>query len=164
MITVNQLSPEFDCPVISAIERCQETERNFKKLKKTEFVRASVSNEAIRSKWRENYAQCNEYTVPDIGYCAFNDTKPWLDVTTVHAENDQNENKPDIQPGSVISAIEAMSHNPGAFGVDIRPKVYDNVTKSWVLLDSGSCVINPSFNFQRSQSAEQEEVLPKYMF
>ena len=39
-----------------------------------------------------------------------------------------------------VSAIEAIRHNPGSYGLDIRPKVYDNKSKSWTLLDSGSCV------------------------
>ena len=39
-----------------------------------------------------------------------------------------------------ISAIDAIKHVPGSYGLDIRPKVFDNITQSWILLDSGSCV------------------------
>ena len=68
---------------------------------------------------------------------------------------------PDIAPyhvGDRISAIDAINHRSGEFGVDTRPKIYDNVTKQWVLLDSGSCVscqpagpndiIDPSFKLR----------------
>ena len=57
-----------------------------------------------------------------------------------------------------IAAISALNHKPGAYGLDIRPKVYDNKTKSWILLDSGSCVscipkqpedkVDPSFKLK----------------
>ena len=52
------------------------------------------------------------------------------------AEDNPYEN---VVPGE-ISAIEAMKFKSGSYGLDIRPKVFDNKTKSWVLLDSGSCV------------------------
>ena len=42
--------------------------------------------------------------------------------------------------GDTISAIEAVKFNGSVQGFDIRPKVFDNVTKQFVLLDSGSCV------------------------
>ena len=39
-----------------------------------------------------------------------------------------------------IAAIDAIRHKPGSYGLDIRPKVFDNISKQWTLLDSGSCV------------------------
>ena len=39
-----------------------------------------------------------------------------------------------------VSAIEALNHNDGAYGLDVRPRFFDNVSKTWTLLDSGSCV------------------------
>ena len=42
------------------------------------------------------------------------------------------------QAGDSISAIEAVNNTYE--GLDIRPKVFDNLTREWVLLDSGSCV------------------------
>ena len=39
-----------------------------------------------------------------------------------------------------IAAISAVGIKPGAYGMDIRPKVFDNKQKVWTLLDSGSCV------------------------
>ena len=45
-----------------------------------------------------------------------------------------------LYPNEEISAISAVNFKPGSFGLDVRPKVYDNLTKTWTLLDSGSCV------------------------
>ena len=39
-----------------------------------------------------------------------------------------------------IAAIDAVRFNPGSYGLDIRPKVFDNKSKTWTLLDTGSCV------------------------
>ena len=39
-----------------------------------------------------------------------------------------------------VSAIEAIGHKSGSYGLDIRPKIFDGISKSWTLLDSGSCV------------------------
>ena len=57
-----------------------------------------------------------------------------------------------------IDAIEAVRFKPGSYGLDIRPKVFDNKEKAWTLLDSGSCVscvpkkpddlIDPSFKLR----------------
>ena len=41
--------------------------------------------------------------------------------------------------GDIISSIEAVNPNLTEY-FDIRPKVFDNETKKWILLDSGSCV------------------------
>ena len=85
----------------------------------------------------------------------------YVDINAIESENTTEsadflatsmESK-SVKPGESISAIEAIN---GQFpNVDIRPKVFDNITKSWVLLDSGSCVscypaaptdvINPTF-------------------
>ena len=39
-----------------------------------------------------------------------------------------------------IAAIDAIRYKPGSYGLDIRPKVFDSISKQWTLLDSGSCV------------------------
>ena len=62
-----------------------------------------------------------------------------------------------VLPGE-ISALDAIKFKPGSYGMDIRPKIYDAISKSWVLLDSGSCVsctskkpgdkIDPNFNLK----------------
>ena len=44
-----------------------------------------------------------------------------------------------VEPGE-IAAISSLNHKPGSYGLDIRPKVYDGQSKTWTLLDSGSCV------------------------
>ena len=59
--------------------------------------------------------------------------------------------------GSTVSAIEAV-HLSKTSNLDIRPKVFDNVTKKYVLLDTGSCVscqpaqpgdlVDPSFKLK----------------
>ena len=40
-----------------------------------------------------------------------------------------------MQPYQEVSAIDSVNFKPGSYGLDIRPKVYDNVTKSWTLID-----------------------------
>ena len=43
------------------------------------------------------------------------------------------------QPGEEISALEAINWIKGQFGqVDFRPKLFDNVTKSHILCDTGA--------------------------
>ena len=42
-----------------------------------------------------------------------------------------------LQVGDVISSIEAVTDS---VPLDTRPKVFDNLSKQWVLLDTGSCV------------------------
>ena len=46
----------------------------------------------------------------------------------------------DIKPYQEVSAIDSINFKPGSYGLDIRPKIFDNATKSWILVDSGSCV------------------------
>ena len=43
----------------------------------------------------------------------------------------------DLQVGDEVSSIEAVTD---AVPLDTRPKVFDNLSKEWVLLDTGSCV------------------------
>ena len=47
---------------------------------------------------------------------------------------------PDLVIGEEISAAEAALHRDGLRGVDCRPKVFDGISKSWKLCDSGSMV------------------------
>ena len=39
-----------------------------------------------------------------------------------------------------IPALESVNHTQGSYGLDTRPKIFDKLSKTWVLLDSGSCV------------------------
>ena len=45
-----------------------------------------------------------------------------------------------MEPYQEISAIDAVNFRPNSYGLDVRPKVFDNATKSWTLIDSGSCL------------------------
>ena len=85
------------------------------------------SNESIRQKWRE------DYTVPHK-YVDLNESTEKRVKSVVLPENTSFSHK----AGDQISAIEAI--NKTFQGLDIRPKVFDDNTKQWVLLDSGSCV------------------------
>ena len=63
---------------------------------------------------------------------------------------------PKYQVGEHVSSIEAV--NDPKLQTDFRPRVFDNITKTWTLLDSGSCVscipkdpedkIDPSFKLR----------------
>ena len=48
------------------------------------------------------------------------------------------ENKKEYEIGEEIASIEAV--NMPSMQSDVRPRVFDNITKSWTLFDSGSCV------------------------
>ena len=77
---------------------------------------ASIESKiSTRDSWYQTYSVDNTYD-KDIGGC-----KPSK-----------------FQVGDVISAIEAV--NDPMLNVDFRPRVFDNNTKKWTLLDSGSCV------------------------
>ena len=39
-----------------------------------------------------------------------------------------------------ISALESVRFQQGSYGMDTRPKVFDNATQAWTLIDSGACV------------------------
>ena len=45
-----------------------------------------------------------------------------------------------FQAGDEVSALVASSHTPGSRGLDCRPKVYDGISKTWKLCDTGSMV------------------------
>ena len=55
-------------------------------------------------------------------------------------DTEDPDTKPDFKVGQIVAAIDAVNFKGKIDGLDIRPKIFDNVTKSWVLLDSGSCV------------------------
>ena len=152
LINVNELQDEF-LPIISEIKWCQsKIPRKPPKLKDKTYNIPCVTNssawynECIRQKWR------TDYTVPDN----------YIDLSESPKIEAQGEAISEIKTttshkvGDVISSIEAVS---GVFPKsDIRPKVFDNITKQWVLLDSGSCVscvpaspsdsIDPSFKLR----------------
>ena len=69
-------------------------------------------------------------------------------IITENSENgdsvlDPSENRNKIDPDpppDTLAAFQALRHNPGDQGVDYRPHIWDNKTKSWTLLDSGSMI------------------------
>ena len=67
----------------------------------------------------------------------------WLQDYTVpggYFKNEQSLKNTYWEKGDVIAAIDAVKINEQNISLDVRPKVFDKITKSWVLLDSGSCV------------------------
>ena len=110
MLNKNQLPADFGSPVISSLELCQKNrnkkpERNYK----------------TRDRWYNNYATSDQYLqrssqVP--GQFLKHPVEKVVDEKSYKA-------------GDFISSIEAMSHSPGENGLDIRPKVFDNMTKAW---------------------------------
>ena len=71
---------------------------------------------------------------------------------------------PTKKPGDEISAVEALNWNDKQEQMDFRPKIYDNITKSYILCDTGamiSCIprtssdiLNPSTKL-KTASGEQ---------
>ena len=63
-------------------------------------------------------------------------------------------------PEGEISASEAVDWPDGFLGVDLRPKLFDNVTKSWRLLDTGAMlsVVPPQPGDVQSDSIVLEAV------
>ena len=67
------------------------------------------------------------------------------DQTVTEAVDKIAEDNPYLsyKPGDEVSALEFINWINGAYGQDIRPKLFDNITKSYVLFDTGamkSCV------------------------
>ena len=69
----------------------------------------------VRDKWRQSY------TVPES-----------------YARNTEMKPPTKYNIGDTIASIEAVQSSE--LSTDLRPKFFDNVTKTWTLLDSGSCV------------------------
>ena len=42
--------------------------------------------------------------------------------------------------GQEVSAIDALNFRPGSYGLDVRPRIFDKISKTWTLLDTGSCL------------------------
>ena len=53
---------------------------------------------------------------------------------------DINPYMPDIEPGQEIPAVDAARYMKGAYGIDCRPQLFDGVSKSWKLCDTGSAL------------------------
>ena len=78
----------------------------------------------VRDKWHQSYA------LPEDTY-----------INRPKITSKERDSPHTYKSGDSISAIEAIGAMDGNFhGFDVRPKVFDNITKKFVLLDSGSCV------------------------
>ena len=53
---------------------------------------------------------------------------------------DKNPYLPDVEVGEEVPALSAVAWVDGSRNADCRPKVFDGVTKTWKLCDSGSMV------------------------
>ena len=78
----------------------------------------------VRDKWYQNYSLDESYA-------------SWSDPNSKQVAQIES---PLYKVDEVVSAIEAIHYRPGTHNLDIRPKIYDKLTKTWTLIDSGSCV------------------------
>ena len=51
---------------------------------------------------------------------------------------DENPYLPDLEPGQEMPAVEAARFVQGTRGVDCRPRLFDGISRSWKLCDTGS--------------------------
>ena len=105
----NQIQ-DLEFPVISSVEWShfyrKLPERNFKS-----------RNKEIIDKWRVDYTVPNQYIDPN---------RVTVEVSD-NAQPEQSKYNPTYKAGDRISSIQAMGHEPGSFGLDIRPN-YDYKT------------------------------------
>ena len=117
-ININQLEESEFSPIMSEIKWCRE---NLPKPKPK-----------IRDKWYQNYSMGEKFEQDfDINF---------EKVTQVNIPVTHTPPPTKYAIGDTVSAIDAIKAKGSIQGFDIRPKIFDNLTKSWVLLDSGSCV------------------------
>ena len=115
------------------------------KWSQTKFPKKKVRT---RDKWYKSYA------FPGENYLQ------WSELESSKTEVHKTETKPvvtKLELNQEVSAIDAI-RNDQIQGFDIRPKVFDSISKQWVLLDSGSCVschpagpddvVDPSFKLK----------------
>ena len=145
IIDVNLLT-EY-CPIVSEIKWCPE----IPKVPDKHINSSQKHNNTIRNKWRV------DYTVP-TKYVPWNE-ESWYQIASADSPtpgqepggqaSSQQKGLGSAPPskrgthtshkaGDSISAIEALN---GTFhDLDVRPRIFDKITKTWILLDSGSCV------------------------
>ena len=111
IINVNEFHENFES-VISELKWCQNS--------------VAEKPPKTRDKWYKSYS------LPEETYL------PWHVVNTeLDKSNIIDPQYKDLQVGDVVSSIEAVTDS---VPLDTRPKVFDNLSKQWVLLDTGSCV------------------------
>ena len=114
LIDINEL-PEFE-----SVSSIASVERSRSKIKK--------SFQKPKDRWYQNYSVADTYV-------------PSADITFAASVEKKVEKKPvEYEVGEEVPALAAINYRQGAFGLDIRPKVFDKLTNSWTLLDSGSSV------------------------
>ena len=99
----------------------------------------------IKNKWYQTYTVPESYT-----------TWSELDLQP-NIQSAVKSNSSSYHSGDVVSAIEAMC-SKNIPNLDVRPKIFDKATNTWVLLDSGSSVscvpktkddtVDPSFQLK----------------
>ena len=123
MINFNQLPSDFGSPVISSVEWSQKPRKQLAKHYSTQH------NDKIRQKWYNTYSMPEKFVDTLDFRPATSSSKPGKNNALLGIKARQGAyltSKPKI--GDSVSSIVAMSHIPGDFGVDIRPKVFDNIT------------------------------------
>ena len=110
LVNINEIQESPETNSISSIEWCRK------------FVKQTPLREKpkTRDKWYNNYTVPGSYADPA------NDSPP--------------SHEPSYELGEEVTAIEAMEYRQGTNNMDIRPRVYDKLSKAWTLLDTGSCV------------------------
>ena len=71
--------------------------------------------------------------LPEKKYLYCQKTNAWRDVS------EYREPLPP-EPPDELSAFTALKREPGQDGVDLRPHIFDNTLKKWLLCDSGSMI------------------------
>ena len=110
-IDINEVKTEVQSPLIAAVEQCLP--------QKTARFKSCRKYIPTRDIWYQSYSVKESYE---------------KDSGPVKVKDELK----DYEVDEEISAIEAM--NDPRFLSDIRPNVFDNSTKLWTLLDTGSCV------------------------
>ena len=66
----------------------------------------------------------------------------WTELVkkSIDAIAEDNPYLPDLEVGQEVLAADAVAWVKGSRGLDCRPKVFDNVSKSWKLCDTGSMI------------------------
>ena len=129
---VNEIKTKSSPLFISAIEH-----QNNVKTKKPQIAHST------RNEWYQEYSVGDKFQDRNV---TPHESMPWRSETSWRSKPSRSEtswrSKPlrteASMPGIQIAAIEAVSQ--GWLEEDVRPKIYDNVTKTWTLCDSGSVV------------------------
>ena len=59
---------------------------------------------------------------------------------SINAIASDNPYLPSMVDGEVVASLDAVGHQDGARGFDCRPRVFDSLSSSWKLCDTGSMI------------------------